>query len=144
MAKAKQREPIYDFKTKEALIECAKEWQHRLFLDHWYIEYGLVNGEDIPGMAGLNEAVWDNCAGSVSIRKMDQMPSTILNKHQEITLVHELLHFKYLPFEEVGGSTIEGGFYTTMQHQILEQMAKSLIMAKYDLDPSWFQKHFSF
>lgn len=140
----KTKEPIKDFKTKENLLECAKEWQHRLFLDHWYIEYGFVNGEDIPGLGGESTAHWESCAGSISIRKADQTPGTITKHSQELTLVHELLHFKYMSFEEGNGKSIEGVFWDTIQHQVLEQMAKALIMAKYDLDPSWFQQHFTF
>lgn len=140
----KTKEPIKNFKTKEALREAGLEWQHRLFLDHWYIEYGLVDGEDVPGLGGESTAHWESCAGSISVRRIEQMPNTITKNPQELTLVHELLHFKYMPFEEKNGRTIDGAFWDIIQHQMLEQMAKALIMAKYDLDPSWFQQHFTF
>ena len=139
----KKKKPIEDFETKENLLACAREWEEKLFLKHWYIEYGLVDGEDIPGLGGESDVNWQGMSGAVSIRKRDQTPDCITRCPQELTLVHELLHFKYMSFKEPNPS-IEGVFYNEEQHQLLEQMAKSLIMAKYDLSPEYFRKHSTF
>ena len=54
----------------------------------------------------------------------------------ENVLVHELLHCKYNWL--ANESFYEGKYVDVMEHGLLEQMAKSLIMAKYDLILDYF------
>lgn len=131
--------PIMVFHTDDELQCCLKEWQERLFLSDWNICASLVPGEDIPDMAGDSTVQWANSCGTIRIREGKDMPVDLIEKepHEKI-LVHELLHFKYMGFE--GMKTIEGIYWDEKQHQILEQMAKSLIMAKYHLSYDWFKQ----
>ena len=54
----------------------------------------------------------------------------------EQTLVLELLHCKYNIIER--SNEYESKFLDDHQHMLLEQMAKSLIMAKYNIGLEWF------
>lgn len=131
-------QPIMYFNTDEELQACLQEWQERLFLQHWNIQGSLVSGEAIPEMAGDSTVQWVNSCGTIRIREEKDMPVNTIEKdpHEKI-LVHELLHFKYMGFE--GVDTIEGTYFDEKQHQLLEQMAKSLIMAKYNIRYDWFK-----
>lgn len=132
------KEPIMEFESQEELNESLAEWKKRLFLSDWNIKAYLVHGEEISGNAGLSEVQWVNSCGTISIRYANEMPKGMIEKepHEKI-LVHELLHFKYMSFASAR-SSIEDVFYDETQHKLLEQMAKSLIMAKYDIDYEWF------
>ena len=57
----------------------------------------------------------------------------------ELTLVHELLHikFEYISDEDVVGDLPK--VHQSLLHQGVESMAKSLIMAKYNLDYDYFK-----
>lgn len=128
--------PIEEFKTQEELNQCLKWWQDKLFLNDWIIKGYLVHGEEIPELGGESNVQWVNCCGTINIRTAEEMSAGVQKQPHELILVHELLHFKYMGFE--GVSTIEGIFYEEKQHQLLEQMAKSLIMAKYDIGFDYF------
>lgn len=129
--------PTMEFRNEEELNNCLKEWQTRLFLSDWIIKGCLVHGESIPELAGQSSAQWVNSCGVIKIRRANEIPDCIEKTPHELTLVHELLHFKYLLIED--DSTIEGTYYETKEHQLLEQMAKSLIMAKYNIPYAWFK-----
>lgn len=55
----------------------------------------------------------------------------------EIILVHELLHCKMNWISN--NDTYEGKYFDTVEHALLEQMAKSLIMAKYNVGLEYFK-----
>lgn len=129
-------QPIMVFNNDEELQVSLAEWKERLFLSDWNIKAHLVHGEEINGNAGDSNVQWANSCGLIRIRYADEMPEDMIEKEpHEKVLVHELLHFKYMGFE---GSDIEDVFFDEKQHQLLEQMAKSLIMAKYNIPYSWF------
>lgn len=129
--------PIMEFHNDEELNNCLKEWQTRLFLSDWIIQGRLVHGEEIPELAGHSSVQWVNSCGVIKIRRGNEVPDAIEKQPHELVLVHELLHFRYMGFEN--NSTIEGVYYDMKEHQLLDQMAKSLIMAKYNLSHDWFK-----
>lgn len=134
-------EPIILFKSKEQLAEITKEWQSRLFLGDWIIESYFVNPHEMsnPNFAGESDVQWVNKMGTIKLLHPDIMPNNGLSKQpQEQILVHELLHFKFFGVEQMN-ATIEGVFWDTMQHQLLEELARSLIMAKYNIKNEWFK-----
>lgn len=129
-------QPIMEFKTQEELNKCLQEWKRRLFLSDWNIQAFLVHGEEIEGLGGDSNVQWVNSCGTIRIRYADEMPEGMVEKmpHEKV-LVHELLHFKYMGFEN---HSLEAAFLDEKQHQLLEQMAKSLVMAKYGIGYEWF------
>lgn len=54
------------------------------------------------------------------------------------TLIHELLHCKYNWLNKDYQSH-DSAYYDTLEHGLLEQMSKTLLMVKYDLDFKWFE-----
>lgn len=138
-----KHEPIIEFKDEAQAYECLKEWQSRLFLDDWIIMTTLVGpGEaraDGERMQGTNEYQVPNKCALIKIEKLtDDTRKRIVKCSHEVTLVHELLHCKFV-FTDGVSNTTEGEFMGALEHQLIEDMAKSLIMAKYGLDFSWFK-----
>jgi hypothetical protein len=131
------REPIVEFKSIEAARAALKEWQHRLYLDDWIISLQLVDGTEIPGNRGLTDICFTHKSAVIKIAKLNEdIRSRIVRQCQETTLVHELLHCKY--DTNFYDNTHEGRYMEAYEHAHLEQMARSLIMAKYGVGPEWF------
>lgn len=131
------KEPIQEFESIEQANEYLKEWQHRLLLDDWIIKINLVDCIDDE----------ENCAGKVdynreylyaNIRiKKKLIEDTIDTPCHEKVLVHELMHLVIPQTENY--EDIQNLYWNVSQHQIMERMARSLIMAKYDLNYDWFK-----
>ena len=133
--------PILTFEDEKQLYDCLKEWQDRLFLNDWIIKVSLVDeirNADYEELQGNNTFQIDNKACHIRLVKPNEdNTSRIVKFCAEVTLVHELLHCKYNWCQ--APSTYEGIYYDTLEHSLIEQMAKSLIMAKYNLPFEWFK-----
>lgn len=132
--------PIEVFNTQEELDECLKWWQEKLFLTDWIIEAKVVDPIDFTNQESMGENEFDLINKCCIIRILNQKyyGERIMRYCAEKILVHELLHCKYAWAEN--NSTYEGVYVNTMEHGLLEQMAKSLIMAKYDLTLDYFRR----
>lgn len=134
------RQPIIEFETKEELDASLKEWQERLFLHDWIIQVQIKQKHE------LLENDCDGCVCCNWVRKSAKIE--LLEKEcenpvevkfcQEKTLVHELLHCVYF-CPELDKPTIEEVYHDVKEHSIVEQLAKSLIMAKYNIPFDWFK-----
>lgn len=125
--------------TEEELLKLAKEWQSRLLLNDWIIVYALVPCCEMTNIewSGESNAQFVNRCGTVSILRKEDIPKDLICKQpMECVLIHELLHFKFMTLDS---GTLEGCYWNEKQHQLLEDMAKSLYMAKYGLDLDWFK-----
>ena len=132
------REPVQEC-TLEGLKELLKEWKTRLFLDDWIIKVMFAKPDDpsMEGLQGNNSFVITLKTAVIKIATPEVYGNDRLMKYcVELTLVHELLHCKYnwLVSEE----SYEGKYFDVMEHTLMEQMARSLIMAKYDIPLEWF------
>ena len=133
-------EPKLYIDTEEELLELAKEWQNRLLLRDWAIGFSLVSSRELSDInfAGESNVQWVNRCGTVSILRKEDIPSDMITKQpMEMTLIHELLHFKFMTLEN---TSLEGCYWNEKQHQLLEDMAKALYMAKYNLTFDWFKR----
>ena len=133
-----------EFKSQEQLQSCIEDWKKILFLEDWIIKGVLVESpllnENEEELCGQNIYQIDNrCATIRIVIPSDEDKNRILKFCAEETLVHELLHCKYNWLQKPDCSTMEYEYYDTMEHALLTQMAKSLIMAKYDLPYEWFK-----
>lgn len=133
--------PIEEFETQQQLNECLKWWQSKLHLNHWLIKARIVGIDEIDeNNCGENHFVFESNESAIRIlRKEDFSQECIIKYCAELILVHELLHLKYDFMKPCG--TFESVFYDTMEHQKLEEMAKTLIMVKYNLDLDWFRAY---
>ena len=118
------------FNSKEELNDCLKWWQEKLFLTDWIIKARISEPCDFINENVCGENEFDVVNKCCVIRILDK------KYYAEKVLVHELLHCKYNWL--ANESFYEGKYVDVMEHGLLEQMAKSLIMAKYDLILDYF------
>ncbi|MEG2521271.1 MAG: hypothetical protein RSA49_00145 [Anaerovoracaceae bacterium] len=115
----------------DKINELLLEWKSRLGLNDWAIE--LI----------LDDVILENkCSGECSLNFMRKcatitiaknMPQNLICKEiHEKTLIHELLHLKFIN-PNSSDVNIEEWTYDIIQHQLLEDMAKALYMAKYGI-----------
>lgn len=132
------KEPKLYFDSEKEMLDCLDEWQTRLGLRDWKIAACVCKKEDLSDKewAGESEVQFMHRCGAISILRKEDLPTDMLLKMpQEETLIHELLHFKFVSFKE---KTREEAVFEIMQHQLLQTIAHALYSAKYDLDDDWF------
>lgn len=130
--------PKLVFDSEKELLECLEEWKRLLALSDWHIAARICPKEDmkLPESAGESEVYHVNMCGLIRIlRAEDLPPDLILKQSMEQVLIHELLHFKFIAFDE---ESREEAVFEIAQHQLIENLAKALFMAKYGLTPTWF------
>ena len=133
--------PCDEFEDDAELEKALRYWQSKLFLNDWIIKAKLVeprtlyaNDIHCTGTVNLN---YEIKTASIEIEKQDfEAKTTLMKVVHEKVLVHEVLHLKY-NILDVGG-TYEARVVDCLEHQLLEQMAKTLVMVKYGLDLSYF------
>jgi len=142
--------PINVFKSDEEFQKCAKDWQHKLFLDNWFIEFELTTDklyQETNLLWGYNSYSFENCSAAITVFNGEKLElddgfgDSFSKNIAELTLVHELLHIK---FEYVNDPDVIGDIapiHQSLLHQATEAMAKSLIMTKYNLDYDYFKNN---
>jgi hypothetical protein len=141
--------PIMEFKNQEELEECLKYWQEKLFLKDYIIKCSLVN--ELPV---IDDDVCEgkNCYDRVSkvsyieIATHDSIKDYLKENKSEICykicheliLIHELLHIT-IPMYEFDIRDILSCEYEIKQHSLIESLAKTLLMTKYNLNFEWFK-----
>lgn len=132
------KQPKLVFDSEKELLECLEEWKRLLCLSDWHIAARICPKEDMKlhECAGESDVQFVNMCGLISIlRAEDLPPDMILKQPMEQVLIHELLHFKFIAFDE---NSREEAVFEITQHQLIETLAKALFMAKYGLTPTWF------
>lgn len=126
------------FKTKEELNECLKWWKEKLFLTDWVIKARVSEPCEflVNNRCGENEIDMVNKCCVIRILDPKYYGDRIMIYCAEKILVHELLHCKYNWL--ANENSYEGKYVDVMEHGLLEQMAKSLVMAKYNLNLDYF------
>ena len=127
------------FESKKDLNDCLKWWQEKLFLTDWIIRAKIVSPNEFnlgPDQMGENTLDLVNKCSIIRIIHPIYYGDCIMKYCAEKILVHELLHCKYN--WSCDNDTYESNYVDTSEHSLLEQMAKSLIMAKYDLPFDYF------
>lgn len=143
MQSSKVTEPIREFKTNRQFQECAKWWKKKLLLESWLITFELrkeeLHKDDGSIIDGYCQFIFENKEAKIVISDYN-IEDTFLKHCSELTLVHELLHLKteYLP--QTYASEKEEDIVDLLLHQSQETMAKTLIMAKYNIEYEWFLK----
>ena len=136
--------PIMEFESQEQLQQCLEEWKKILFLEDWIIKGILIDPPFIDEacggeLCGHNEfQIVNKCSLIRIVRPDDDIKERIMKYCAELSLVHELLHCKY-NWTMNNTNSIEYVYFDTLEHGLIEQMAKSLIMAKYSLPFEWFK-----
>ena len=136
-------EPKLYFDNEHELLDVVHEWQERLGLSDWYIAARICKREDmnLEDCAGESEVQFLHKCALVSILRKEDLPNDLLIKQpMEETVIHELLHCRFISFDE---HSREDAVFEIMQHQLLNDMARALFITKYNLSPDWFiaEKH---
>ena len=136
-------EPIRRFRDLDHAKQLLAEWQERLFLQHWIIKLDLEN-EPVVHDGNRLLGLW---SGAISQHECDIklfngddefVDESCIKWSAEHVLVHELLHCKY-NFLNLDLNFSSNKYFDLHEHALIEQMAKSLIMAKYDIKFDWFK-----
>ena len=115
----------------DVMQELLKEWQHRLGLDNWHIvleEDVSPNDMELPMVQGETEYDTVNSCAVIRILNEKDYGKRILPFDKEKVLVHELLHIKMWFIYES-----ESDLQSKMVHQLIDDMARSLVDAKRSL-----------
>jgi hypothetical protein len=135
-------EPILQFETMTDAYQCMREWQELLFLQDWLIKLEFRDGKDMPSEDStgyITTFPTTKVCTIVICNKPIGRSDSMLKHCEEYTMVHELLHCKPWSTQYVNdGSTLQALYFNEVEHVMLEQYAKSLIMAKYGIPHSWF------
>jgi len=134
--------PKLYFDSAEEMRECAMAWQRRLCLNDWIIRVDFASTSEmkLEGSAGECEPDFVNRWATIRILRKEDLkdPSVyIAIQPMELVLIHELLHCRFMQFEDEERS-IEMMTYSTAAHQLLNDVTRALYMAKYGLDAGWF------
>lgn len=134
--KPRTHTPIIHFGDNMEFQEAFEYWKDVLQLNDWCICAKLErNPAMMEGALGVSDV---NHAGKTACIVINSCPvDTFPRWCEELALVHELLHCVIVVPEE-SSQTIEGVYYSLRQEQMVESMAKSMLMAKYGVDMDWF------
>lgn len=133
--------PIEHFENIEELKSCASYWIKKLFLEDWTIQIlqEPYKSSKLNESMGITHINWVDKAALIyivdtsSIENVEEYTQRIC---EELILVHELLHLKW----ECKCTTLENNEdINIIYHSNLEQMAKSLLMVKYDINFNYFK-----
>lgn len=133
--------PIIKFTSDEQVNECLKWWKEKLFLTDWIIHWDIKPFNSFPldsVYMGHTDMDFVNKGALITLADYDTLPQDcIMTLCDEKVLVHELLHLVYPIYSK---DNYEAFVLENAEHSRLEQMAKSLIMVKYNLPFEWFDK----
>lgn len=131
--------PIQKFDDINQLIECAKYYEELLGLQDWNIAYKIADDMNESNNAGEVTFIVSIKCAIVKIKNIIE-PSSCFRTYQEEILIHELLHCKFIYDEINDDDCVEAQFFYLTQHQLLEDMAKAIFMARYNLTKDCFMK----
>lgn len=121
----------YVLKSEQELL--LEEWQERLGLQDWTISLCYnCKFDDLETENSCGETVWSTVLKDAMIKIISEEEfgdDRTLKFDFEKTLVHELLHIKFCIFE-ISCATYEGKIYDSLVHQMIDDLARALVMAK--------------
>lgn len=120
---------INRFIDSNQIKETAQYYVELLGLQDWRIIYKLTDdfNEDL---AGLCETDYTSKTACISIRKTIPDKNLWIKQPHEEVLIHELLHCKFI---RISNDTAEGLIYDQFHHTLLDDMARAIFKARYNL-----------
>jgi len=127
--------PIKKYSTQSSLERDLKYYKNILGLDSWIItiKQGVIES-DILGNCKSNSQL--KCAKITLQKDINSDEYISRSYYQELTLVHELLHC-IMPLAD--NETYESMMLKEQQHTLIEDMAKAIVLARYNLPLSWME-----
>ena len=140
--KNSKRMPITKFNSDEELQACLEWWQAKLGLQDWIIKGVLSDMKDDDETAGRCIHIPTEKVALIKINSnmsfIELHEHRIMKSPMELTLVHELLHARISVLENKEG-TYEAKLAEAFEHTLIEDMAKALIMTKYNIGLDYFR-----
>jgi len=118
--------------TNEQLTELCTEWKERLGLQAWQVGIAFARHYEME-LRGQGECSWTLDKLQAYIRILDPAdyePNETFPQDIEKTLVHELLHLMFAPFDTERGTSEYG-----VQHQAIELLSRALVNLKREAEP---------
>lgn len=137
------KEPKCNYYVDSTLQDSLEWWKKVLHLQNWCIKAVLTDEKlEVVGRAvhGRNTTEYLKCESFIEISTVEYAGE--YTKHcEELTLVHELLHCAMPLFcNDDDSATMRDAWVELLEHQRIDMLAKSLIMAKYGVGIEWFVK----
>lgn len=137
------KEPKCNYYVDSTLQDSLEWWKKVLHLQNWCIKAVLTDEKlEVDGRAvhGRNTTEYLKCESFIEISTVEYAGE--YTKHcEELTLVHELLHCAMPLFcNDDDSATMRDAWVELLEHQRIDMLAKSLIMAKYGVGIEWFMK----
>ncbi len=137
------KEPKCNYYVDSTLQDSLEWWKKVLHLQNWCIKAVLTDEKlEVDGKAvhGRNTTEYLKCESFIEISTVEYADE--YTKHcEELTLVHELLHCAMPLFcNNDDSATMRDAWVELLEHQRIDMLAKSLIMAKYGVGIEWFMK----
>lgn len=137
------KEPKCNYYVDSTLQDSLEWWKKVLHLQNWCIKAVLTDEKlEVDGKAvhGRNTTEYLKCESFIEISTVEYAGE--YTKHcEELTLVHELLHCAMPLFcNDDDSATMRDAWVELLEHQRIDMLAKSLIMAKYGVGIEWFMK----
>lgn len=137
------KEPKCNYYVDSTLQDSLEWWKKVLHLQNWCIKAVLTDEKlEVDGRAvhGRNITEYLKCESFIEISTVEYAGE--YTKHcEELTLVHELLHCAMPLFcNDDDSATMRDAWVELLEHQRIDMLAKSLIMAKYGVGIEWFVK----
>lgn len=124
-----RRGPIWVFVDDDQACKIGAEWMQRLGLLDWSIKIKISPPDEMPKDA-VGYCDYQNIVKGALIQLLDHRfysTGCVLRHCMEKTLVHELLHCKF------GHLYTNDDGYNQELHILLEDLARAMIFARYDL-----------
>lgn len=131
------------FTSQAELDLYLKYWQDKLFLNDWIIRAKVVTPDQFESgcdIMGENHVDFVNKCCIIRIVNPRSYGDCMMRYCAEKILVHELLHCKYN--FNITSDTYEGNYLDLVEHSMLEQLSKTLIMTKYNIPFSYFADNY--
>lgn len=119
---------IEKFNSAKEIKKCAKYYIELLGLQNWKILFLLTDDMRNDSWSGQCTYNFVNREAEIRIEKTHR--DDFFKNPQELTLIHELLHCKIVMPEN---ETFENTIIYNMAHQLIEDMAKAIFNARYNL-----------
>ena len=140
------KQPIMKFNDLEEANKWLDYYKEKLFLQDWNIKivFEIDNEDDSTG-AHIEYNSPEKEAIISIIRHSDEVNKELVSKNcEQRLLLHEMFHIKLdLPYEyyDNGIDTVDKRIMYNKTHQLIDDMAKSVLMIQYNLDFSWFKNY---
>jgi len=114
------------YKNQQELNKALEYWKRVLRLQDWDIKAEICRQKDIDIDDAQGQCNWVLEKKQAYIRILDPIdyPSTRFEQNHEETLVHELLHLHFAPFDA------ESELEHILQHQAIVAISRALVELK--------------